>query len=125
MTREFTLFGAFCTCLFASLAAVAFADYGPQSDIKAARTAQLQAWKFYCGPNRCAARVVEVTVVSRYALVAWTAGESGGQSLLKFDGHHWHRIGHGGGVMDVGDVEGYGVPRKIASQLIARQSRSR
>ncbi len=109
------------------------ADYGPIRDVKSARQAELAAW----GPhrrrrcyevsrqeNKCGVGITDVTVVGPYALVDWATVESGGQSLLRRDGSHWGRIGHGGGVMVLPSLEIYGVPHSIAVRLVAHNASS-
>ena len=110
------------------------ADYGPLRDVKAARQAELAAWGEIRNDNKCYERskpwnkcgigITDVTVVDRYAIVDWSAGEGGGQSLLRRDGKRWRRIGHGGGVMGLGIVEAFGVPHSIAVKLVAHNAAS-
>ncbi len=95
------------------------ADSGPAADVKSARVAEQDQWQIYCAVNRCShMRVVDVTVVGRYALATWEDDNQGGQSLLRNDENRWRRIGHGGGVMNAAVLEGYGVPHAIAVQLL-------
>ena len=112
-------------CLSASCIESASADYGPQTEVREARAAEHAAWRAYCPNSKCPTMPVpDVTVVGRYALVTWADRDSGGQSLLRRDKSRWHRIGHGGGVMGIGSVEGYGAPHNIAVKLVAHNRES-
>ena len=104
---------------------ICFADWGPANGVANARLAEQKAWKAYCGSAPCAAMSVsDVAVVGNYALATWEGFKTGGQSLLRFDNGHWHRIGHGGGVMDITVVEGYGAPRAVATRLVEHNTAS-
>jgi|GEM_PF-4868205 len=102
---------------------VCFADYGPRADVRRARSAEIGAWNSYC---RCKTRVEvpDVTVVGSYALASWESSESNGQSLLRLDHGHWHRIGHGGGGMNTADLVDYGAPCSVAKRLVEHNHES-
>lgn len=66
----------------------------------------------------------DVTVAGRYALASWESSESNGQSLLRLDHGHWHRIGHGGGGMNTADLVDYGAPCGVAKRLVEHNHES-
>ncbi len=65
--------------------------------------------------------VAPIVIVGRYAFVVWIAGESGGEALLHLKNGSWHVLSMAGGsVDDPRYLESrYGVPTKIADELIA------
>ncbi len=70
--------------------------------------------------------VAPIAIAGNYALVDWIAGEGGGEALLRLKNGSWHVLGMGGGSIDDPRYleSQYGVPSKIADELIARMSKS-
>jgi len=60
----------------------------------------------------------QLRVIGDWALVEWTAGEAGGQAILRKVGTSWRFISGGGGAMNVQNAVEAGVPRQTAEFLV-------
>ncbi len=122
---------ALVTALLAPLfaTAVAWADYGPRAEIRAARLAELHRWHIQCPPSRCADPILDIIVVDRYALIDWSTNRGEGQSLLEYaPTKGWYRLAHGGGEMGEGilaALTGDAAARKLWIQYKAYAHRAR
>jgi hypothetical protein len=80
---------------------------------------------FYADPNNRerGGIHVRVFVVGDYAAAAWYGANTGGQGVFRRRHGSWCKIVNGGGVMGVGGMVEFGVPRAIAVKLNAKINR--
>jgi|GEM_PF-5117383 len=64
------------------------------------------------------AKLHEVAIADRFALVGWTRGEMGGNTLLKRNGRLWEVITSGGGYLGLQGLKQSDVPQKTAEKLL-------
>ncbi|MEX0271435.1 hypothetical protein AB3R30_20060 [Leptolyngbyaceae cyanobacterium UHCC 1019] len=64
------------------------------------------------------AKLHEVAIADGFALVGWTRGEMGGNTLLKQNGRRWEVITSGGGYLGLKGLQQSGVPQKTAEKLL-------
>ena len=64
------------------------------------------------------AKLHEVAIADGFALVGWTRGEMGGNTLLKRNGRSWEVITSGGGYLGLKGLQQFGVPQKTAEKLL-------
>ncbi len=64
------------------------------------------------------AKLHEVAIADGFALVGWTRGEMGGNTLLKRNGKSWEVITSGGGYLGLQGLKQSGVPQKTAEKLL-------
>jgi|GEM_PF-6957317 len=107
------------------------ADYGPRSALKDVRNYEQSIFATACqnGSSVCQSdpRYVQaVTVVARYALVNCKDKRNTleWQELLTIHSGHWVRISPGGNPMDVVALKAYGVPQRIAAELVTHNAKS-
>ena len=66
------------------------------------------------------AKLQEVAIADGFALVGWTRGEMGGNTLLKQNGSGWKIITSGGGHLGLKGLNQFGIPQKTAEKLLNR-----
>ncbi|MEX0268908.1 hypothetical protein AB3R30_07190 [Leptolyngbyaceae cyanobacterium UHCC 1019] len=64
------------------------------------------------------AKLHEVAIADRFALVGWARGEMGGNTLLKQNSSGWTVITSGGGYLGLQGLKQSGVPQKTAEKLL-------
>ena len=64
------------------------------------------------------AKLHEVAISDGFAIVGWTRGEMGGNTLLKRNGRSWEVITSGGGYLGLKGLQQFGVPQKTAEKLL-------
>jgi hypothetical protein len=64
------------------------------------------------------AKLHEVAIADGFALVGWTRGEMGGNTLLKRNGNGWEVLTSGGGYLGLQGLKQSGVPQKTAEKLL-------
>jgi len=102
------------------MSAGADADYGPQADVAAVRSSELQAWQNYLGAGNHQRVVIDdVRVCGIYAVLWWRFGESGGMSAYqRVAAETWKRIAHGGGAFGRSMVTSFGASEHCVHALI-------
>lgn len=93
-------------------------DSGPPDDVAAVREAESAAWPAHPSSGT-SVKIFNVRVLSSWAVLDWTNGESGGMSAYHRTGFGtWKRFMHGGGAFSAGDLERNGCPASVARQLV-------
>ncbi len=64
------------------------------------------------------AKLHEVAIADGFALVGWTRGEMGGNTLLKQNGSRWEVLTSGGGYLGLKGLTQLGAPQKTAEKLL-------
>lgn len=64
------------------------------------------------------AKLHEVAISDGFALVGWTRGEMGGNTLLTQNGSRWEVITSGGGYLGLKGLQQFGMPQKTAEKLL-------
>ena len=64
------------------------------------------------------AKLHEVAIADGFALVGWTRGEMGGNTLLKQNGSSWEVITSGGGYLGLQGLKQSGAPQKTAEKIL-------
>lgn len=62
-------------------------------------------------------KISQVIILNNYAMADWQLGEGGGTALLTKQVGSWQLITLGGGLLNSGGMQGYGVPENTAKEL--------
>ncbi len=87
-------------------------------DVQAVTQAALQQIADTHPNARVSAQILHVTIVENYAIAEWQRGETGGQQALVKRNGVWLVLGGGGGDIEAPQLVEYGIPERVATQLI-------
>jgi hypothetical protein len=104
---------AIITCV---LATPALAVLPIEKDGQTVKHLELSRWKCTT-PDSCAT-IRSIAISGSYALIDWRTVHSGGEALWHKVNGKWHRLTGAGGSMGARELQHYGVPHDVASELI-------
>lgn len=87
-----------------------------EKDTQTVKHLELARWK--CTASDSCATIRSIAISGSYALIDWRTAHSGGEALWHKVSGTWHRVTGGGGSMGARELQHYGVPHHVASELI-------